>query len=250
MSSWMNDALAEGRQALQAGDAMAALIVFHRVLAAADESTLDSFGKAQSWIGECYVALERAQEAETSHALAITTLTGFAPDADELPVSIRRIRASQSIADDEPDAVVIATAWKLDAIIKANERDAEGVFVATRQATATIAEAFGRDHPRQAEIFAQVATRLAVVDAEGFAPLIAKLTEAGLRVADPRDISSRAMLLQARIVERMVAQDMIEARALCEDGLALTDGVDAHADDANWFRERRASIDHDDTEVV
>jgi hypothetical protein len=246
----MNDTLDEGRQTLEAGDALAALIVFHRVLAAADESTLDSFGKAQSWIGECYVALGQAHDAETSHALAITTLSGFAPDADELPTSIRRIRASQRIADDEPDAVVIATAWKLDAIIKANERDAEGVFVATRQATATIAEAFGRDHPRQAEIFAHVATCLVLVDTAGFAPLIAKLTEAGLRVVHERDVTSRALLLQALIVERMLAEDMIEARARCDDGLAMTEGVDAHADAAKWFRETRASIDRIDTQVV
>lgn len=239
----LHEQIETGKRALEAGDPKTALFTFHDVLARADESTLDAFGRAQTWIGECFEALGESDAAETSHALAITTLSGFAPAAEELTLSLKRLRASQNIRADEPDAVVIAKAWKLDAIIKAKEGDVDGVVFATRQATSTIATAFGRDHPRQAEVFSHVAISLAFLDPAGFGPLIVELGSAGLRVAAEGDIASRALCLQARAVERSFSMDFAEAIALCDQGRALTDGSEAHSASATWFKETRTRLE-------
>jgi hypothetical protein len=243
MSHSLRESLDLGKRALQSGDPTSALQALHEVIVAADESTIALYGRALTWVGECYVALGQGDEAETSHVVAITTLSGFAPDAEELRISLKHVRASQDIGDDEPDGFVVATAWKLDAIAKASERDSEGVYLATRQATSTIAATFGNDHPRQAEVFAHVAVAMAFVDPEHFSGLIDELTGAGLRVVPDDDITDRALLVQARLVERLFRLEIAEAIELCDAGIALTAAQADHEASAEWFRATRVQID-------
>lgn len=98
-------------------------------------------------------ALGETELAFRAYCQATTALSYAQEEGETLQLTIDEVRNRAKLTD-VGDADVIAHAWQVDAKIKLEENDEEGVVTAIQGATSTLAAAYGEDCKQNVAVFA------------------------------------------------------------------------------------------------